>query len=88
MLFPFGQELLESEKSPCSLLCLFAFITYKCLLSVLCWSWDKGSAWKTDRSLVGQQEVGMPAKQPKCFSIDTQSTLDTGGQPVSGHFAT
>lgn len=31
-----------------------------------------------DRSLVGQQEVGMPARQPKCSSIGTQPALDTG----------
>lgn len=40
-----------------------------------------------DRSLMGQQEVGMPAKQPKWSSIDTQPTLDIGGQPVGGHAA-
>lgn len=37
-----------------------------------------------DRSLAGQQEVGMPAKHPKWSSIDTRPTLDTGGQPVGG----
>lgn len=40
-----------------------------------------------DRSLVGQQEAGMPAKQPKGSSTGTRSTLDTGGQPVGGRAA-
>lgn len=40
-----------------------------------------------DRFLVGQREVGKPAKQPKCAGIDTQPALDTSGQPVGGHAA-
>lgn len=37
-----------------------------------------------DRSLVGQQESGLPAKQPKGSSTGMGSALDTGGQPVGG----
>lgn len=37
-----------------------------------------------DRSLVGQRESDMPAKQPKGSSTGTGSALDTGGQPVGG----
>lgn len=39
-----------------------------------------------ERSLVGKQE-GMPAKQPKCSSVDSQPALDTSSQPVGGHAA-
>lgn len=36
---------------------------------------------------LGQQEAGMPAKQPKCPSTDTQPALDSRGQPAGGHAA-
>lgn len=61
MLFPFGQEPLESEKSSCSSLGLVSFIIYKCLLSVLCWSWDKESAWKTDPSWASENQACLPS---------------------------
>lgn len=80
MLFPFGQEPLESEKSSCSSLGLVSFVIYKCLLSVLCWSWDRESAWKTDPSWASENQA-MPAKQPKGSSAGPGSALDTGGQP-------